>query len=146
VRARVVLPVVSVLLWGCGGAAGTTSAEPATSAPSGSYVREVTSLDTQRGDPGIPTGRWRLEISDAQLHAVAPDSGSVTQLMSVEGDELVMGPFADTEESRFCEEDVAEGARYRWREDGGTLVLTLQGEDPCTDRDAILPGTWTAAP
>lgn len=113
--------------------------------PLGWWEREITEQDVARGVPGIPTGTWRMQVREDRIIYSAPDEGSVWQLVEHGDGAFEMGEFAQGSQSEFCPPEDAPGFRYPWRREGDELLVELDGEDPCIDRDVIVPGTWRAA-
>lgn len=140
-RLLLVAGVLAATAAGCGDDDDGT-ADP----PVGTWEREVTAEQATRGDPGIPTGVWRMEVREDRILYTAPDEGSVWQYVDHADGALEMGEFVQGTQSEFCPGGDAPGGRYTWERDGDELAVELDGDDPCIDRDVIVPGRWRASP
>ena len=128
---------------------------PATppAALAGTWAHVVTPAEAKKATVGgaPPTGRWRLQISPRgwQLHDPT-GSGLLFDVGYGSAQSLQMRPtiefppYPNNIGGGFCTDtDPLWAWTYSAADSGTTLILRPVGHDPCSDRIAILAGTWT---
>ena len=93
--------------------------------------------------PGSTEAEGTMEFkSDGTFVLLAGDEVAVTDgTYSVDGDQFTW------ETDSYCRRvsDAAESATYTWTEDGDLLTMTVEGEDPCTDRAELVQAGFEKA-
>jgi hypothetical protein len=119
----------------------------------GTWTHVVTPADVKKATVGgaPPAGRWRLQISPTGWQLRDPTgSGLLFDVGYGSAQSLQMRPtiefppYPNSIGGGFCMDTDPLGA-WTYSAAGGGTTLTLRpvGHDPCSDRIAILAGTWT---
>jgi hypothetical protein len=160
---RILIPLALVAVAGCGSddGANPTAKAPAaavSSAPYGSYLRQVTKADIQRTNarrdehgpyqsPPSP-GRGRLVIARGSggfdIIKVSDTSGfTIAMDVKATAGRLDFVSYVDPTKGSFCGPEIPAQAKYEFtKRNDGSLALQPVGTDPCADRDSTLTGTW----
>jgi len=165
-RVPTFLVAAALVAGGCGSSSsdkpatsGSTTAQQASGAPYGLYVRTVSKKDIartahNRDEHGVnpssaapPTGRYRLVIAKGAgqdvIKVTDPTGFTVDQDINVAPGILQLTSYVDPSKAVFCGVEVPAQATYAFKAAGSSLHLQPSKDDPCADRDSLLTGTWS---
>jgi hypothetical protein len=89
----------------------------------------------------IGTGSIHFALMDYK-----PEDSVDEYYTATENGRLTLGRYTPANHNSFCSDNphsVPPTGTYSWARQGNALIITRTTFDPCLDRGATLPGTWT---
>jgi hypothetical protein len=123
----------------------------------GAWTRIVTPDDLKKGEPGPPAGRWTFHVTSIGWGGDGSGAATAGDIPGWSGQDrwdvrylpngnVVMGPEINTpneQNGAFCGVDPLHTWTVALSADDQSMTLNPEGQDSCSDRVAILQGTWT---
>jgi len=122
----------------------------------GGWTRIVTPDDLKKAEPGPPAGRWTFHVTSIGWGGDGTGAATGGDVPGWSGQDrwdvrylpngnVVMGPEVVTPAEQtegFCGIDPLHAWTVALSADGESMTLDPVGQDDCSDRVAILQGTW----
>ena len=126
----------------------------------GTWSRMVTPDDLKKAEPGPPAGRWTFHVTSVGWGGDGTGASTGGDVPGWSGQDrwdvrylpngnVVMGPEVVTpaqQSEGFCGIDPLGTWTLVLSADNQSMRLDPVGTDPCSDRVAIMQGTWTRVP